>query len=473
MVTAVISVILIYTAFSIFLGYISHKKSTGTSSEYFIADGGVSWFHLGLTIFASWFSTFGFLGSPGFFYKKGVTWFYIQGTFCMAAPIFAWFIVRRIWLLGKEKGFITPGDLLEDRFKSPAIRKLSGIISITALLPYCLIQIVGVGKAIEVGTSGALPYWLGVLIASIGIALYTLLGGIKAIILTDVVQGTLFFIILTIGTALVFYLSGGITEGYQLAIQTRPEAFTVDTSAIGSALNLIVVWSIGYIVLPHLWQRSYMAESAESFTKGLVLFSALTFVFILAAMLIGTLSVGIIPELADSDKLLPQLFSSHLRWAVPLLVLGVFAAGMSTMDSQLLTASSVLVRDLINPLLKESLSSKKEKLVGQVFVLTFIVLLVFLANNEAFQGSIIILATKGTAICCLLFIPLLASLFSDKPNKWSAILSILIGAGFYGGLETKLIELNLPLSIGYTITSLGLQLVVFLILDRILLTNRK
>ncbi len=466
MTALLIALLFAYLICSVLVGIAAHRGGNNTAEDYFLAGRSVSWLHLGLTFFATWFSTFAFLGAPGFFYKKGVTWFFTMGSFCLLAPLLGWFIGRRIWLLGRNRGYVTPADLLADRLRSERLRPLVALICILSLIPYSLIQIVGIGKVLAVGTAGTIPYWCGVVLAVSATAIYTFIGGVRAIVWTDFIQGILFLAILVLGAAVAYSMSGGLVEGFSAALAIRPSAFELDRASSGSPLTIVAIWLFGFIVLPHLWQRSYMAKSAQAFSRGLVVFAVLSFLLILCCMVIGMLSIGVVSELPDSDVLLPQLFQQHLPLAVPFLVLATFAAGMSTIDSQLLTASSVVVRDLIRPMRRSTMSSEDERSLGRWIVLLMILALGVLALLPGSQGSIIVLASKGTAICFLLTVPLCLALFHPNASGQATYWSLISGAALLFLLETKLVPLRLPLSFGPPIAAVLLQLLVFFVLNR-------
>jgi solute:Na+ symporter, SSS family len=461
MTAVIITLVLIYISLTLLLGRKARRAAANTSEDYFVAERSLSWGHLALTFFATWFSTFAFLGSPGFFYKHGATWYFTQGVFCLSAPFLAWFMGRKIWLLGRRHGYLTPGDLLADFYQSNAVRYITAIISILALIPYCLIQLVGIGKVFAASTGNAAPYWSGVGLAVLATAFYTFVGGIRAIVWTDIIQGILFFIVLLLGGGITLYAAGGIFDGYTAALAVRPEAFELDPNQVGSPLTMILIWSFGFILLPHLWQRTYMAGSAAAYSKSIVVFSIISFLFIITSMLIGTLAIGFMPELSDSDKLVPLIFAEYLPGALPLLVLATFAAGMSTIDSQLLTAASVIVRDFRAPFVKGKLDSYKEMRLGKIVVLGMILLLGCLAVRPESRGSIILLASKGTAIAFLLLVPLCGPLLWKRASRIGALACLIAGSVTLILFEAEFISTELPLGFGSPLACLLVQAPAF------------
>lgn len=467
MTAAVIAIVLVYVVASVGLGLWAHARSRDTAEDYFVAERSLSWIPLGMTLFATWMSTFAFLGSPGFYYKNGVSWFLPHGFLVVGSPLLMWFIGRRIWALGRQCGYITPGELLADFYKSNTVRYLVAGVCLLALLPYSLVQLIGIGKVLEASTDGAIPYWIGVALAVFSIAVYTYLGGVRAIVLTDILQASLFGAMMLIGAGVALYAAGGLGEGYAASVEARPEAFVFDPAKVGSPLTLLIIWTFGYILLPHMWQRAYMARSGEALSRSIVLGSFLALILIaIPSLIMGTLGIGFLPDVGDSDKFVPTMYSAFLAGALPFLVLATFAAGMSTIDSQLLSAASVVVRDLVRPKRRADLSPHRERFLGRLAAMVLLLILVVLALSPfGRQGNIILLASKGTGIALLLLVPLCGPLLWSRASRLGAIGALVAGGVVMFLLETGLVSIVLPLSFGPPIAALVVQIPVFVVVS--------
>ena len=206
-----------------------------------------------------------------------------------------------------------------------------------------------------------------------------------------------------------------------------------------------------------------MAASEVELTRSIAVFSVLSLFLTVATMIIGTLAIGLIGDLGDSDRLIPMLFSQLGKPFVPILVLGTFAAGMSTIDSQLLSTSSVLLRDLIKPLGLWSGDSRKEQLLGKCIVILLIITISFLALFANSQGAIFTLASKGVAFAFLLLIPLILIVQKEEEDALVGISVLLIGIICLISLETECIKFTLPYGFGHPITAFLVQLLGVLV----------
>jgi len=193
----------LYLLKSLFIGFrFSQGKRAESADDFYLANRSLNWFFLGFTLFATWISTFAYLGAPGFYYAKGVKWLFAHGSMTVISPLLLWFIGRKIWLAGRKSNCLTPGDLLHYFHQNKAVRVMSGIISLLALIPYSLIQLIGIGKVLDAATQGFVPFWVGVVLSGIVMSLYAYFGGIRAIIWTDIFQSILFMIVM-VGSAFI------------------------------------------------------------------------------------------------------------------------------------------------------------------------------------------------------------------------------------------------------------------------------
>lgn len=450
----------LYVLFLITIAFWVSRKSSSTSTDYYLANREVGWLAFALTLFATWMSTFAFLGSPGFYYLRGVNWQMPHGYLVVASPFFLWFIGRRIWVLGTRHNFLTPGDLFAHVFNSSTARLLAAVICLVALVPYCLIQLVGIGKVIAATTDGQVSYELAVSITAISILIYSIVGGVRAVIWTDAIQAVIFGVILVGGAASIVW-SLADTDGLAKAISNvDPNATSFNPETLGIPITLLVMWGFGYILSPHMWQRLYMTKSAENLSHGMLVGTVAALLLIaLPSLVIGMLANGSGISVSDSDTLMVAVFEQHANWLLPILLVGAVSAGMSTVDSQLLTASSIISHDILG-----FRNASTSSWVGRITVMGGIALFIFLALSPLKDGAIVLLASKGIGITLMLLIPLLYGLFSQKRNSGVGVAMLIAGPVILAVFEFGLVSFSIPFGFGAPVAAVVMQSLLWLLM---------
>ena len=149
-ITAVITV---YLGVTLAIGLLAGRKATHSVAGYVAGDRSfgllVMYFVTGATVFSS----FAFLGGPGWAYSRGAAAFYIlsYGTLGLAPW---YFFGPRVAALGRRFGYVTQAELFAHRFQSPALSGLLALISLVSFLPYLTLQMQGAGYVFNVVTEG-------------------------------------------------------------------------------------------------------------------------------------------------------------------------------------------------------------------------------------------------------------------------------------------------------------------------------
>lgn len=417
------------------IGYVGWKRTGNVPEDYYLADRGLGVLVLTATMLATFFSTFAFLGGPGFWYSIGASWLEF-GFYNISAVFMMWVVGTRFWLLGKRFGHITPSDLMADFYEDDDfIRILVAVIGIMALIPYATIQLTGVGFAIVGLTGGETPYWMGVAILIGVVAGYIYVGGLRAVAWTDTLQGIIFFIFLIVTAGLAINWGGGLAAGFERAIEVDPNKWTYPVTADhqGSWWSISVVWFVGWVFLPHLWQRMFMARDPRVLAKSALLSGTLSlWVITFMGLIIGGIAAGLIPSLPEgqsSDAIVPILYAEFAPTIGVALVVAAYAAAMSTLGSQILTSSSLFVRDIIKKPFKEDMDDDTESRVGRIFTVVFAVIILAFALSPAGRSAIIPLATDGAALAVLFVPPVLGLFFwegaSVRGTRWSLVIGLI------------------------------------------------
>jgi SSS family solute:Na+ symporter len=304
------------------------------------------------TMAATNFSAFTVVGFAGAGYRLGFAFYPVMafGTGFMAlAFLLIGLPIRR---LGERFELVTPPELLRVRYDSRALGAVFGVAMAVFTLPYLAIQPMAAGYALE-STLG-LPHAVGGAIVTALVVAYCLVGGVRSVAWTDVLQGVLMFAALAISLVVVARASGGMEVGLGRLAERSPEHFMRPGAGGGLLLGVwgsyMLLWLLADPMFPQLFQRFYAARDERSIVRTAVLYPGITAVFFFLPVAIGVFGHLHLPGLegSETDRVLPMLVERFGGpWLSGLVSAGLVAAIMSTMDSQLLTLGSIVERDLV------------------------------------------------------------------------------------------------------------------------------
>ena len=409
------------------IGFIARTSWRSTPDEYFLAGRRLGGLVLLGTMAATNFSAFTVFGASGAGYRDGYAFFPVIGFGTGFMALTFWLIGKKVWELGKANNLITPSELVNTVYGSRPLSLLFAAVMIVFTIPYLALQPMAGGYILHQLFS--IPQAAGAAIITLAIVIYIFRGGLRAVTWTDVFQGLLMVALMITALLLVVRYYGGFSAANEAVRQIRPElmARPGGEGRFGPALwfSFIMLWFFCDPMFPQLFQRFFSARNTEAI-KSTMLFYPLvcTVVFILPVTLgvLGHLSVpGLTGKEADQILLL-MLRQTCGDFMGTLIMTAGLAALMSTMDSQLLTLSSIFMRDIYPLAARDKVQSS---LPGKVFVIILAGLGLLFAINPS--STIIQIATQAFTGLAVLFPAVLFGLYARKPNPTAAFVSIIVG----------------------------------------------
>lgn len=339
-----------YLVVLLVLGVAARRRARPGAEDFFLAGRSLGPLLLLLTMAATNFSAFTVLGFSGAGYRIGYAYYPVMafGTGFMALT----FVLLGVplWRAARRLGAITPPEVVWLHFRHRPLHVAYLAVMVVFTLPYLALQPMGAGYALE-GLLG-LPYvWGAALVTGVGLA-YVLFSGMRGDAWTDALQGVLMLaamLAVFVGTA---HALGGFTAASARALAQHPELFARPGG--GAALppgvwfSYLALWFLCDPMFPQLFQRFLAARDERALRASMVLYPLVTGVLFFLPVAVGVLGRLAVPGLegAAADRVLPMVVARLLpAWVGALALVGLLAALMSTMDSQLLTLSSMVVRD--------------------------------------------------------------------------------------------------------------------------------
>jgi len=407
------------------IGFWSYRHSGQDPVSYFLAGRGLGSLALTLTTLATLLSAFTFIGVPADAYTHGLGIFLGVGvTTAFISGLFLW-VGYRVWLAAQHFGFITPSEFFGHRFNSPLLALLYCLSALTFTAPYISIQIIGGARTLAAVLGEGIPYWPLAVVVALVILGYVLFGGSQAVVWTDVVQGII--LILGMGVAFVALALG---VGQEAAGQLDPWLSLPGPNGRWSWQGLFgnqLLFFMATPLFPQFFQRFYMAKSARPFKTLMVVWPLLILLVFFPAALLGVWGRLAFPSLEKTDQIMPMMLQTLPSGVAAVVITAALAALMSTADSQLLTASSLVTRDLVVTFFRRQLSPHQEELLGRWVVLGIGLASFVIALNP--PGLIVEIATWSFQGNAMLFPVLIAGLYWKRATRAGAVAGALVSSG--------------------------------------------
>ena len=364
-------------------------RKSGTTNEFMAAGGVLPGWAVGMSIFGTYLSSNTFLGNPGKAYGGNFNAY----VFTLSLPIAAWIAAKFFVPFYRRSGEISAYHHLEHRF---------GLWARTyAMLCYLLTQIARMGTimfGVAIGLHALTGWDVAWIIVATGmlVTLYTLLGGIEAVIWTDVVQSSVLFVgALTIFAMLLF----GMPEGPSQAIQRAADAGKMSLGSWRPEFTSSTVWVVflfGLFInltnfgIDQSFVQRYHTADSEAAAKRSVWIGAILYVpisllfFLIGAALFSFYETqpDLLEEVRQSvameksvppstlvaadigDKVLPHFIATQLPSGLAgLLIAAIFAAAMSSIDTSLNSSATVILKDLYQRYISPNVEEKRAMMV--------------------------------------------------------------------------------------------------------------
>ncbi len=381
-----------YLVMIILIGIYAARFSSKGISNFFIGGRKMSMLVVALSAVVSGRSAWLLLGVTGMSFTMGFSALWAVLGYTVVEFFLFFFYAPRIRRFSERYDCITLPDFFAERFGDHDGRLRSVVVAIIIIfmIAYVSAQFVAGGKAFH--SSFNLSETQGILLTTVIVLFYTMVGGFLAVSLTDTIQGFFMIVALVILPLVVIASLGGFSEFYRLAAVVGDGNFFNPLALSAGALIGFLGIGLGSPGNPHIIARYMSIKDPAKLKMVALVGTSANVVMGLGAIITGIAGRLYFPDVAmlpgeDPENLYPMLAGQHLH---PILfgvvIASIFAAIMSTADSQLLVAASALVRDIYEKLIhKGKVIPQKRLVVMSRIVVVFLVSLALLLGLIAEQ----------------------------------------------------------------------------------------
>ncbi len=436
-------------------------------AEYFLWNRSMGGFIGALSYSATTYSAFMLVGLAGLTYAGGVGALGFEMVYFSGLVLVAFFGPRFL-LAGKKFGYVTPSEMLGDRYASRGVAVVAALASCVFLIPYSAVQLAGIGYLLSGVTNGGISFTVGTLIATALAVTFALVAGIRSVAWTDALQVLVMLVTATVAVLLVVNSLGGFGELFGRVAEEHPGALSVPGGGFFSFsvfLGLTLPWFFFSLSNPQVSQRLFMVGTMRNLRRMLLGFLVIGFVYTLVAVLWGFAALLRFPNLKSADLATPSLLSSDLVPPVVgvIVIVGILAAAISTIDSILLTLSSMVARDVYGNS-PGGADENRQLLVGKLVIPVIAVLALLFAGLKL--DLIAVLAVSSSA-GLLVTVPAIVGAFFWKRGTAAGVISSIV----LGGLLVAYLEITQAKFLGQGSSVWGLLVAIVLYVGVSLLTT--
>lgn len=414
----------------------SKNKENGFMDEYMTGNRGLGGFVLAMTLVTTYLSAGSFIGGPGTAYTQGLGWVFLSmaqmptGYFTLAV------LGKKFAIIARKINAVTITDFLRARYRSDVVVIITSLSIVVFFIAAMAAQWVGASRLLQ-GSVG-LDYNRALTVFGITVIVHTVIGGFRAVTISDTVQG----IIMTIATITIFIgtiIAGGGVENIITNMASINEGMITPFGVTEGNMTILWVTSfwilVGFAVvgIPSVSQRAMSYKDTKSLHQGIQYGTIISMILLLGMHLVGAFAITLVSGIDSGDLVIPTLTTQLFPSVVAgILLAGPLASIMSTVDSQLLVASGTIVNDLytnyINPKIK-----KDSKKIGKVSILatSVIGIAIYLVAFNPPDLIVWLNLYANAGIISTFLWPIVLGLYWKKANSYGAIASIISGITTY------------------------------------------
>lgn len=408
------------TVFGVWVG----RRVRGPA-DFFVAGRKLTWPLVGSTILAANIGAGTTVGAAGVAYRDGISAWWWNGSVGIGTLILALWVGPKLWRMAADRGHLTLGDYLEDRYGA-GVRGIVAILLLIGTLAMLAGQLIA-GAAIMNAIVGT-PRWIGVAIGGMAMTMYFTAGGLLSSAWVNAVQLVVMIGGLLIALPIVLSHVGGVAA--ISAAPGVPATFWDPMYSMGgvSGWAMLILLTPSFIISPGLVQKTYGAESARALRIGVAAAAVVQLLFSFLPVLLGMAARVNHPGIESTNDVLPTLLANDLPVYFGALALAaVFSAEVSTCDAILFMLSTSSSRDLYQRFVNPGAAPEQVLRVarGAALVGGIAGMIVAIQLETIVDALRIFYSLMASS----LFVPVAGSLLFPRAGRREAMTAIVFGVG--------------------------------------------
>ncbi len=437
-ITIAVVILLIYIASIIWGGFFSKgsKMANKSIEEFAVGSRSLNYLLVLFTVIGVFIT--------GSIYIGWFSWGAWEGLIAQYLIIYSvsnffllYIFAQKIWIWGARFKLLTQPDYIKLRYRCKPLTLLSGVAGVIIEAPWNIIEFIAMGWVVNSLTGGAISNTAGIIFFGVLILGYVVYGGMKSIAITELIQGILCSLVITIGLIFAIYkLFGGFGSLFQQVYAAAPQNLTISyggTYSYSYWASIIIAATLGGFCWASMFNRIYTTKSVLDVKKTAVL-SAIIVCLFATIILIFALGGILMPEALEAGDaaFFVMCYKAFGPLFLGLVGIIIVAASMS-LSSVVIASHGVIISENILREINPKITEEKRLKVSRICILVYGFVCMFMATLDLPNLALVanILYEGVIQIIPILFF----GIYWRRSNKQGALAGMIVGlaiAFFFG-----------------------------------------
>ncbi len=429
----ILILLILYTLLTAYIGYRNRKSKS--SEDYFLASRKLPAWLLAITFIASWWGGGSAVDLVDQANKVGISSFWIYGVPVLLATFLMYLFAGAI----RKIGTVSQPQLIEKRYDQKTAFMLTLFIIVFMTIG-AAIQVIVVGNFFQ--SFFGISYELATLSGTLLVIFYSIFGGFKGVVLTDLLQFIFFLFASVFLFILAYNGAGGFESITEYAATNNREGFTSFFHNLDDNMAYIITFGTSWMIQANVWQRISAAKSPKSARKMMIISFIVFIPLYMIVTLTGMLSLASYSSSPEGGIVSSMLIGLKNPLISGLIFVGLCSAIMSTMDSMFNTGALSLTEDIYKRYISSNRPNSHYVLIGRISTVIIAAMALFIGIRIK---SVLTISWIGADFLATgAFVPLVLGFLWKRGTAKAAFITMIFGLIFSTYNLLVALGVNLP-----------------------------
>ena len=382
------------------------------------------------------YTTFTFLGASGWAYTRGAPVFYIP-IYGTLAYVLGFFILPRLWRIGKSRNLHTQPDFFASVYGSRALGIAVALIGIASILPYLQLQLKGLGLIVEVASGGAVSSSAAIAGAFVLTCVFVFTSGLRGTAGGSVIKDVLMIAAVGIvGSGVPLKYFGGFGALFRALAARHPghlvfPGATADMNALW-VMSTVIVTGAGFYMWPHMVGSAFSAKSEKVLRRNAIIMPFYQ-LFIFLVFMVGFTALLVVPGLKNGDlAFLTLVQKTYPAWFLGFVGAAGAVTAMVPASVLVLFASTLLAKNVYQAVFRPAADERSVMRLSRALVI--VIMAVALVFALVFPSALVNLLLIGYDGVSQFFPGMILGLFWKRVRAEGILTGLAAGIAVAAGL---------------------------------------